>query len=81
MIEQHLLNPGDIITYKLGGGGGFFPPSERDPHLVLHDVRNGYVSAVSAREDYKIAIDEKSMTLNVDETNKRRTESREEYPD
>ena len=34
------------------GGGGWGDPLEREPALVRADVREGYVSAQSAREDY-----------------------------
>ena len=40
----------------LPGGGGCGNPFERDPALVLEDVRNGLVSAESAREDYGAVI-------------------------
>ncbi|TMH37221.1 MAG: hydantoinase B/oxoprolinase family protein, partial [Betaproteobacteria bacterium] len=44
------LNPGDAITLRAGGGGGFGPPEERDPEKVAHDVRQGYVSRDIAAE-------------------------------
>ncbi len=52
------LNAGDTITIRAGGGGGFGPPEERDPNKVVHDVRQGYVSAKIAREIYRVALDE-----------------------
>jgi len=51
------LNPGDAITLRAGGGGGFGPPDERDPEKVAHDVRQGYVSREIAREIYRVALD------------------------
>ena len=38
------LKPGDVISYRTCGGGGYGPPSERDPQSVLDDVREGKVS-------------------------------------
>ena len=38
------------------GGGGWGDPLERDPALVARDVRLGYVSAVSAETDYRVAV-------------------------
>jgi N-methylhydantoinase B len=52
-----LLPAGTEVTLRLPGGGGFGPPSERDPRLVLDDVRNGYVSPDRALADYGVAVD------------------------
>ena len=43
--------PGDTISYRTCGGGGYGPPAERDPARVARDVREGKVSA-GAREVY-----------------------------
>ena len=51
------LPAGTEVTLKLPGGGSCGPPWERDPELVLEDVRKGYVSAERARRDYGVAID------------------------
>jgi len=51
------LNPGDAITLRAGGGGGFGPPEERDPEKVAHDVRQGYVSRRVADEVYRVALE------------------------
>jgi len=51
------LAPGDAISLRAGGGGGFGPPEERDPEKVAHDVRQGYVSRDIAREIYRVALD------------------------
>ncbi len=52
-----LLPVGTEVTLSLPGGGGYGPASERDPALVLEDVRNGYVSPERARIDYGVAVD------------------------
>jgi N-methylhydantoinase B len=57
------LVPGDLISFRTCGGGGFGPPEERDPVLVLADVRQGKVSAARARDVYKVAIDLASWTV------------------
>jgi N-methylhydantoinase B len=51
------LAPGDVLSYRTAGGGGYGPPSERDPQLVLADVRGGKVSIERAREIYRVAVD------------------------
>ncbi|MBS1870282.1 MAG: hydantoinase B/oxoprolinase family protein [Actinobacteria bacterium] len=50
------LPAGAVAEYRSGGGGGFGPPSERDPEAVLHDVREGYVTEEAARRDYPHAF-------------------------
>jgi N-methylhydantoinase B len=51
------LRAGDAFRLSAGGGGGFGNPLERPLELVEEDVIEGYVSADSARDDYKVAID------------------------
>jgi N-methylhydantoinase B len=38
------------------GGGGWGDPRGRDAALVARDVRLGYLSAASARNDYRVAV-------------------------
>ena len=66
------LTPGTEVTLELPGGGGYGPPEERDPALVLEDVRNGYVSLKRARDDYRVVIDAETMLLNDAETHQLR---------
>ena len=51
------LQPGDVISYRTSGGGGFYPPEKRDPELVSIDVRDGKVSAARARSVYRVITD------------------------
>jgi N-methylhydantoinase B/oxoprolinase/acetone carboxylase alpha subunit len=51
-----LLKRGDIVRYVTPGGGGYGDPFLRDPEAVLEDVRNGWVSRESARDDYGVVI-------------------------
>ena len=48
-----------------GGGGGWGDPCERDPERVLDDVRNGYVSLVSAEKDYRVVINPETLTIDA----------------
>jgi N-methylhydantoinase B len=50
------LVPGDVISVRTCGGGGYGPPEERDPERVLRDVLEGKVSAERARDVYRVAI-------------------------
>ena len=62
------LQPGEIVSYRTCGGGGFGPPEERDPSLVLKDAREGKVSLDRACDIYRVAIDSSSWSVDVVET-------------
>jgi N-methylhydantoinase B len=66
------LHPGDVVSYRTCGGGGFGSPFERDPLLVLRDVREGKVSAARAREIYGVVIDTVNWVVDVQETERLR---------
>ena len=59
------LEPGDVISYRTCGGGGYGPARERDPQAVLVDVRDGKVSVDRACDVYGVVID--PDTWSVDE--------------
>jgi N-methylhydantoinase B len=46
----------DRLVLELPGGAGMGDPAERDPALVVQDVRDGLVSAGNARALYKVAV-------------------------
>jgi N-methylhydantoinase B len=50
------LVAGDVLAYGFQGGGGYGDPIERDPADVVRDVRDGFVTVKSAREQYGVAI-------------------------
>ena len=51
------VGPGDVVSFRTCGGGGFGPPHEREPALVLEDIRQGKVSPERGREVYGVEID------------------------
>jgi N-methylhydantoinase B len=51
------LVPGDVISVRTCGGGGYGPPAERDPERVLRDVLEGKVSVARARDEYRVVIE------------------------
>ena len=50
------LHAGDILRREQSGSGGYGDPFAREPQRVLEDVREGYVSASSARELYSVVV-------------------------
>ena len=55
---QHPIAAGEVVRIMTGGGGGYGPPSEREPDAIRRDVREGYVSREAARRDYAIDVAE-----------------------
>jgi N-methylhydantoinase B len=55
------LVPGDVISVRTCGGGGYGPPEEREPARVLRDVLEGKVSVERARDIYRVAVHERQI--------------------
>jgi N-methylhydantoinase B len=50
------IKKGDLFRHEVAGAGGWGDPLDRDPALVLRDVRNDFVSEHAAREDYGVLL-------------------------
>jgi N-methylhydantoinase B len=50
------LQQGERIGSLSCGGGGYGPPTDRDPRAVAHDVAEGWVSTDRARDIYRVAV-------------------------
>jgi N-methylhydantoinase B len=50
------MKKGDLFRHEVAGAGGWGDPLERDPALVLKDVRNDFVSERAARDDYGVVL-------------------------
>jgi N-methylhydantoinase B len=70
------VNPGDRIYHRISGSGGFGDPSERDPRLVLADVREGKISIERAFEQYRVVIDRDKMIVDESATERLRDQQR-----
>ena len=71
MSDGTILRKGDVLRIETGGGGGHGHPFDRAPLQVQRDVRGGFVSRESAREDYGVAI-RNDGTIDQAETEQRR---------
>jgi N-methylhydantoinase B len=70
------VQAGELVSYRTCGGGGYGPPHERDPELVLRDVVDGKVSVERARAVYGVAVDLAARRVDVEETRALRAEVR-----
>lgn len=60
----HPVSAGAQVIVRSAGGGGWGDPLERDPKLVAHDVKEGFVSRESARGEYGVVMkDDFSLDL------------------
>jgi N-methylhydantoinase B len=50
------IGEGDIFSRPTAGGGGFGDPLERDPNLVIEDIKDDYVSIERAAKDYGVVV-------------------------
>ncbi len=62
------IKKGDVFRHEVAGAGGWGDPLDRDPAMVLRDVRNDFVSERAARDDYGVvlaghAVDEPGTSL------------------
>ena len=67
-VANKLLQTGEQLVYRFGGGGGWGDPLDREPSAVLEDVWDEYVSVEGAFKDYGVVITGslEEMTLAVD---------------
>ena len=66
------LRPGDVISYRTSGGGGYEDPFLRDPELVLSDVADGKVSVERASSVYGVVISGDGRSVDVAATERLR---------
>ena len=69
------LQPGDVISYRTSGGGGFEDPLLRDPELVLSDVVDGKVSVERANDVYGVVISGGGQSVDLPATERLRGRS------
>ena len=66
------LEEEQVVRLETCGGGGYGPPFQRDPELVLQDVREGRISLGRARERYAVVIGTEG-SIDVAETDRLRS--------
>lgn len=66
-ISAESFKSGDLISILTSGGGGFGNSNERDPMLVLSDVKNDLISPEEAEKIYHVVIE--NNKINFEKTN------------
>ncbi len=73
---RNLLPRNSQLIVRTGGGGGWGNPLEREAGLVADDVKEGYVSAGAARDDYGVVIDDATCEVDRPATEELRSKRR-----
>jgi N-methylhydantoinase B len=60
------------VSFQTPGGGGYGPPTERDPNAVLKDVIGGKINRQRAAEFYGVVIDTNTDSVNESATTEAR---------
>ena len=66
------IRRGDVFRHEVAGAGGWGDPLDRDPAMVLRDVRNELVSLASAQADYGVVLAGKPLAVDEAATRARR---------
>lgn len=53
-----ILQPGEVMSIQMGGGGGYGPPLTREPEKVLNDVMSGRISSERAKAQYGVVLED-----------------------
>ena len=70
--------PGDIFVYSIGGGGGYGDVLERDPAMIMDDLRTNVISHEVARTVYRVVYDAAMLEPDLPATAREREQAREE---
>jgi acetophenone carboxylase len=74
-----MFNQNDVITFGFAtGGAGYGDPLDRDPTLVVQDIRDEIISDWSAENVYKVVYDKKTLKIGKTETEELRDETRKQ---
>ena len=68
---------GDVVMVRLGAGGGYGDPLDRDPAFVQQDVRRRAVSLEAARNVYGVVLDPVSLDIDRKATDQMRAKIRD----
>jgi len=71
------LRPGDQLWEYIAGGAGYGDPLERDPELVLADVRDQKIDPEIAETDYGVVLLSNGTAVDHEGTKARRTALRQ----
>jgi len=78
MRAARFVNKGDIWCNMVGGTGGYGDVLEREPEVVMRDIRNEVVSHWTAQNICKVVYDPNTLQVDYDKTEELRQKERED---
>jgi N-methylhydantoinase B/oxoprolinase/acetone carboxylase alpha subunit len=75
--KMHMLENGDLWAVFNGGGGGYGDVLERDPGMVMEDLRKEIISHHTAKNVYFVAYDTETFEVDYARTRELRQEERD----
>ena len=57
------LKSGDIYRCQLASGGGWGEPFDRDPELVLQDLKNEKITVEYAAREHGVVVDRETLRI------------------
>ncbi|MFH1646522.1 MAG: hydantoinase B/oxoprolinase family protein, partial [Chloroflexota bacterium] len=76
--KTHIMNNGDLWVVFSGGGGGYGDVLERDPEMVVDDLRKEIISPRTAGNVYRVAFDPETYEVDHEKTEELRNRERED---
>lgn len=61
--EEKNVKKGDIISFRLAGGGGYGQPSKRKTSNITEDILEGYISKEAAKQNYGVEMNLQTRLL------------------
>jgi N-methylhydantoinase B len=77
-LPAHVAKEGDILLHTAQGGAGLGDPIERDPELIMADIRNGQATVEISERAYSVAIRREVLEVDGEKTSRLRREKVEE---
>jgi hypothetical protein len=71
-----VFEEGDLLFGFSGGGPGYGDPLERDPQIILEDLKKKIISDWTARNIYRVAYDAERGKLDAEKTREQRDAER-----
>jgi len=76
--KVHVMNNGDLWVVFSGGGGGYGDVLERDPEMVMKDLKSELISHRTAESIYHVAYDHETLEVDKEKTEELRRQEKED---
>jgi N-methylhydantoinase B/oxoprolinase/acetone carboxylase alpha subunit/acetone carboxylase gamma subunit len=67
-LSTRVSKEGDIVMQPSIGGAGMGDPLERDPEVIIEDIKNGHATLDVSEKIYRVCIDPKTLKIDYQKT-------------